>query len=130
MRAISSIALSLFFLSGCSTSLVGEWFGDCRFSDANGEANLDVTANIDRDNGYILEGQMTIIDWEDAKHSSDLSGDHSGKYVLLKSDFDTDLGPYRFRLEMNRVGHILEGDCTVQSPDAPGKLTGSIILEK
>ena len=118
------------FLSGCTTSLVGEWTGECEFSDANSEATLDVTALVDRDNGFILEGQMTIVDWNDDQLTADLDGDHSGKYVLFKSDFETLLGYYRFRIESNRVGQLLEGDCTVQTPDAPGKLTGHIVLDR
>jgi hypothetical protein len=124
----------LFLLIGsqlaCSTSLVGEWVGECEFEDTNMKEIMDIEANVTRDNGYILEGQMTIVNWDEEQFVSDLDGDHTGKYVLMKSDFETQLGMYRLRLETERVGRHLEGDCSVRHPDAPGALTGSVHLEK
>ena len=125
-----SLALLLCSQTGCSPSLLGVWSGECEFEDTNFKAVMDIDANVTRDNGYILEGQMTIVNWEDEQFVSDLDGDHTGKYVLMKSDFETLLGLYRLRIETERVGRMLEGDCSVQHPDAPGSLTGSVRLEK
>ena len=116
-------------LFACSGSLIGDWSGDCLFYDDRTEESIAVLASVKRDNGYILEGKMTITNWDDDEFSGDLSGDHTGKYVLLKSDFETEDGTYRFRIETERIGNQLEGTCTIKSPQAAGGLSGDIELE-
>ena len=77
----------------------------------------------------MYEGQMKITDWNQEEFSGDLDGDHNGKYVLFKSDFKTEEGTYRFRIETERLGNHLEGSCTIKSPESPGGLTGVIELD-
>jgi len=117
----------LFFL-GCSTSLLGDWEGTCEFDDGNMELEMDVTAKVTRDNGYILEGDMIVLSWDDQEFENDLTGDHTGKYVMLRSNFETELGPYKFRIESEKVGQQLEGDCIIQAPDSVGALIGDVTL--
>ena len=115
---------------GCQTSLLGEWKGTCTFSDADQESWVEVSNYVERDNGYLLEGSLEIITWENDTFSGDMIGDHNGKYVMFRSSFDTESGPYQFRMEMERVGQTLDGDCIVQAPDSVGSLVGSIGLER
>ena len=122
--------LLLTLLFGCGSPLVGSWEGDCLFSDGNQTEDLFINAQIERDSGYLLDGTLQLIDWNDDQYSASLTGDHSGKYVLLKGDFDTDLGSYRLRLDTQRVGRILEGTCSLQSTEAPGALVGDILLNR
>ena len=117
-------------LCGCQTSLLGEWRGTCTFSDADQESWVKVSNYVERDNGYLLEGSLEITTWEDDIFSGDMIGDHNGKYVMFRSSFDTESGPYQFRMEMERVGQTLDGDCIVQAPDSVGSLMGSIGLER
>ena len=117
-------------LCGCQTSLLGEWEGTCTFSDADQESWVEVSNYVERDNGYLLEGSLEITTWEDDTFSGDMIGDHNGKYVMFRSSFDTESGPYQFRMEMERVGQTLDGDCIVQAPDSVGSLVGSIGLER
>ena len=49
---------------------------------------------------------------------------------MFRGSFDTEAGPYQFRIETERVGQTLEGDCIVQAPDSVGALVGSIGLER
>ena len=119
--------MMLLFL-GCASSMLGTWDGVCEFDDGNTELEMDVTARIDRDNGYVLEGAMDIVSWDEQEFTNDLTGDHSGKYVMLRSNFETDLGPYKFRVESEKVGQELEGDCIIQAPDSVGALIGEINL--
>ena len=78
----------------------------------------------------LLEGTMNLEDWNNDIYKGDLTGDHSGKYVMLRTDIETDLGTYRFRIESERFGMDLEGSCTMQSSLSPGGLTGHIVLSK
>ena len=118
------------YLLGCASPLVGDWEGECEFTDGNQAENLYINAQIQRDAGYLLDGNLKIIDWNNEQYSANLTGDHSGKYVLIKGDFDTNLGSYRLRLDTQRVGRILEGTCALQSTDAPGALMGEILLSR
>ena len=118
------------FVIGCSQSLLGDWQGLCLFDDGESYAEIDVDARITRDNGYILEGTMDLLDWNDDSYNGELTGDHSGKYVMMRTDIESELGTYRFRIETERFGMDLEGSCTMQSSQSPGGLTGSIILRK
>jgi len=119
----------LLFL-GCSASMLGDWVGTCEFDDDNTELEMDVTAEINRDNGYVLEGKMSILSWDDQEFLNDLTGDHTGKYVMLRSNFDTELGPYKFRIESEKFGQQLQGDCIIQAPDSVGALIGDITLNR
>ena len=121
--------ITLFFL-GCSTSLLGDWVGTCEFDDGNTELEMDVTAQVSRDNGYVLEGTMMAYSWDEQEYVNDLTGDHTGKYVMLRSNFETELGPYKFRIESEKVGQQLEGDCIIQAPDSVGALIGDIRLDR
>ena len=118
----------LIMLIGCANSLIGDWSGDCLFYDGRTEESMSISASIFRDNGYILEGSMKIIDWNEDEFTGDLSGDHTGKYVLLKSDFESESGTYRLRVETERLGNTLEGSCTIKSPESPGGLIGDVEL--
>ena len=120
----------LFFIVGCSTSLLGDWIGTCEFDDGNVELEMDVTANVSRDNGYVLEGMMNVLSWDEEEYQNDLYGDHTGKYVMLRSDFDTELGQYKFRIESEKVGQQLQGNCIIQAPDSVGALIGFITLDR
>ena len=120
----------LLLLCGCETSLLGEWNGTCIFSDANQESLVEVTNTVERDNGYLLEGTMELYTWEEDSFSGEMIGDHNGKYVMFRGSFDTESGPYQFRIETERVGQTLEGDCIVQAPDSVGALVGNIGLER
>lgn len=118
----------LALIMGCTTSLLGDWSGECIFYDGRTEESMSIDASINRDNGYILEGKMKIVDWNEEEFNGDLSGDHTGKYVLIKSDFESEEGTYRLRVETERLGNTLEGTCTIKSPEAPGGLVGDVTL--
>ncbi len=117
-------------LCGCQTSLLGEWRGTCTFSDSNQESWVEVSNLVERDNGYLLEGSLEITTWENDTFTGEMIGDHNGKYVMFRSSFDTESGPYQFRMETQRVGQTLDGDCIVQAPDSVGSLVGAIGLER
>ena len=91
---------------------------------------MNVTTQIQRDNGYSIEGTIWLQHWEDFEFEGDLSGDHNGKYVLLRSTIDSEFGPYQFKIEAEKVGQDLEGDCLVQSPESVGSLVGEVYLSK
>ena len=130
MKSITWNITGIFLLCGCESSLLGEWNGTCTFSDYSQESLVEVTSTVERDNGYLLEGSMELLTWEDDIFSGDLIGDHNGKYVMFRSSFDTESGPYQFRIETQRVGQTLEGDCIVQAPDSVGSLVGQIGLQR
>ena len=117
-------------LFGCASSLQAIWDGTCTFDDQSQSEELDITADVRKDNGYLLEGEMVIIDWENMEYRAALSGDHSGKYVSMRSDIETGLGRYLFQLNVVRVGNSLEGDCFIKSPSSPGGLQGYIVLSR
>ena len=117
-------------LCGCETSLLGEWNGTCMFADANQESLVEVTNTVERDNGYLLEGTMELYTWEDDTFRR---YDWRSQWEICdvqRGSFDTEAGPYQFRIETERVGQTLEGDCIVQAPDSVGALVGSIGLER
>ena len=118
------------FLFGCAASLQGIWDGTCTFEDQQNLAELDVTADVRSDNGYLLGGEMQLTDWDRNEYSTPLDGDHSGKYVTIRGDFDIGEGLYRFQVEAVRVGSALEGDCMIKSPSSPGGLVGYTRLER
>lgn len=120
----------LTFLWGCASSMQAIWEGTCTFSDSSQSEDIDVTADVRQDNGYVLNGEMVIVDWEQLEYRSSLNGEYSGKYVSMRSDIETGLGLYRFQLEVVRVGSALEGDCYIKSPNSPGGLQGYIELER
>ena len=122
--------LTIILLFACSSNLQGEWNGACIFKDQNDEQSMNVTAKIQRDNGYSLEGSLWLEHWDDIEFEGDLSGDHNGKYVLLRSSITSDFGPYQFKVDAEKIGVDLEGDCLVQSPESVGSLIGSIYLRK
>jgi len=115
---------------GCTSSLQAIWDGTCNFTDYSQSKDIDVTADVRKDNGYNLDGDMVIVDWDGLEYRSSLTGDHSGKYVSMRSDIETGTGLYRFQMEVVRVGSSLEGDCYIKSPDSPGGLQGYIELER
>ena len=98
--------------------------------DQNQEAAMHVTNQVTNDNGYLLEGSIELETWEGDVFNSDVLGDHNGKYVMFRSDIDTEHGPYLFRLELERVSQHLEGHCIIQAPDSVGALVGDIDLER
>jgi hypothetical protein len=120
----------IFALCGCQSSLLGDWSGTCLLEDANQEAWIEVRNQVQRDNGYLLEGTLDITTWEDDIFEGSMIGDHNGKYVMFRTSFETESGPYQFRIETERVGQTLEGDCIIQAPDSVGSLVGAIDLER
>ena len=115
---------------GCASSLQAIWDGTCSFTDYSQSKDIDVTADVRKDNGYNLDGEMVIVDWDNLEYRSNLLGDHSGKYVSMRSDIETGTGLYRFQMDVVRVGSRLEGDCYIKSPDSPGGLQGYIELDR
>lgn len=126
----------IFFLFsiGCSQSLLGTWTGTCNFDDGNSSQDMVVEAEVWRDNGYIVEGDMRLLDWNEQFLTSALDGDYTGKYVLFKSDFEQESSTYQFRVEGERVGSIIQGDCIIRVSDGGGPagsgLVGPILLER
>jgi hypothetical protein len=127
---LGSFSMLITFIFGCASSLQAIWEGTCTFEDSSQSKEIDVTADVRKDNGYVLDGEMVIIDWENLEYRSSLNGDYSGKYVSMRSDIETGLGLYRFQLEVVRVGTTLEGDCYIKNPESPGGLQGYIELER
>ena len=120
----------IFLLTACTSSLLGEWTGECQFADQNQEAAMQVTNQVTNDNGYLLEGSIDLETWEGDNFSGDMIGDHNGKYVMFRSDIETEFGPYIFRMELERVGQELDGNCIIQAPDSVGSLVGDIELQR
>ena len=110
------------------------------------ETPLSVFAQIDRDSNHLIRGTLQLTDWNDKKYTSNLSGDHSGKYVYMDgeiSDFsqvvseeNTTPNTFLFFIETQRIGRLLEGTCGLQSTNpntenvSSGTLLGDIYLEK
>ena len=138
--------LSILIFISCTSSLTGNWRGDCVFSDLANNENLVVFAQIDRDSNHLIRGTLQLTDWNDNKYTSNLSGDHSGKYVYMDgeiSDFSqvvseesTTPNTFLFFIETQRIGRLLEGTCGLQSTTtntenvSSGALLGDIYLEK
>lgn len=122
--------MMLLFFIGCASSLIGEWSGSCEFDDAQNHKQIDVLASVKRDNGYVIEGKIIFDHWDQTQYDTAMHGDHTGKYVLMKSEFKDDDDAYRFRIETERVGQFLEGTCTIRSPSSPGGLSGTIDLSR
>ena len=122
--------LTIMLLFACSSNLQGEWNGVCTFEDQNNEQEMSVTTKIQRDNGYSIEGSIWLQTWDNDEFDGDLNGDHNGKYVLLRSNIETEFGPYQFKIEAEKVGQDLEGNCLIQAPDSVGSLVGDIYLSK
>lgn len=120
----------ILLLVACASSLLGEWNGDCTFSDQGRDLLMSVTTQVDRDNGYLLEGSLTLETWEQDVFDGDMIGDHNGKYVMFRTDVETEHGSYQFRLQTEKVGQSLEGQCVVQAPDSVGALTGQVYLQR
>ena len=134
------------FLFGCAASLQGIWDGTCTFDDQQNLAEVDVTADIRSDNGYLLGGEMQITDWERNDYNTPLDGDHSGKYVYMSgeitdfsqvvSEENSSSNTFLFFVETQRIGRILEGSCGIESTTQSsenvslGTLIGDIYLEK
>ena len=137
---------SILIFTSCTSSLTGNWRGDCIFSDLATNENLSVFAQIDRDSNHLIRGTLQLTDWNDKKYTSNLSGDHSGKYVYMDgeiSDFsqvvseeNTTPNTFLFFIETQRIGRLLEGTCGLQSTNpntenvSSGTLLGDIYLEK
>ena len=103
------------FLFACASSLQGFWDGTCTFDDTQNQADLEVSADIRSDNGYLLSGGLTLVDWEQNEFDTTLDGDHSGKYVTIRGKFDIGEGTYIFQAETVRVGgNSLDGDCLIK----------------
>jgi hypothetical protein len=114
----------------CTQSLTGTWTGSCTFNDGTEDLDMLVEAEVWRDNGYVVEGDMRLLDWNDLFFTSALEGDHTGKYVLFKADFQREDSSYQFRVEAERIGSIIEGDCVIRVSDGTGALLGDILLER
>lgn len=91
---------------------------------------MSVIAQIQSDNGYSIEGNLWLADWNQNEFEGDITGDHNGKYLLLRSNITTNNGPYQFRIDAQKVGQSLEGDCLIQTPESVGSLIGEIYLSK
>ena len=124
------LLLTLLTLFACSSNLQGEWNGTCVFEDQNNTEEMSVIAQIQSDNGYSIEGNLWLADWNQNEFEGDITGDHNGKYLLLRSNITTNNGPYQFRIDAQKVGQSLEGDCLIQTPESVGSLIGEIYLSK
>ena len=138
--------LLILIFSSCTPSLTGNWKGDCVFSDLVSNEDPTVLAQIDRDSNHLLRGTLQLTDWNDKKYTSNLSGDHSGKYVYMDgeitdfstvvSEESTNSSTFLFFIETQRIGRALEGSCGIQSTSlesenvSTGTLLGEIYLEK
>ena len=125
--------LMIFFMA-CAQSLLGTWTGTCKFDDGNLSHDMVVEAEVWRDNGYIVEGDMRLLDWNDKLLVSPLDGDYTGKYVLFKADIEEDDSTYQFRVEGERLGSLIQGQCIIRISDGSGAagngLMGDILLER
>lgn len=117
-------------LLACSSNIQGTWNGVCTFDDRNIEQDMNVTSQINQDNGYSLEGYIWLETWDGDEFEGVSNGDHNGKYVLIRSNIETEFGPYQFKIEAEKVGQNLIGDCLIQAPDSVGSLIGEIELQK
>ena len=139
----------MFFIllhAACTSSLTGNWRGNCIFNDLASKEELSVLAQINRDSNHLISGTLQLTDWDENKYTSTLTGDHSGKYVYMSgeiSDFsqvvneeNSSSNTFLFFIETQRIGRILEGTCGIESTIQPtdnislGILLGDIYLEK
>lgn len=126
-----SALLTVLVLTGCSASVAGDWVGLCTFSPAGGyPAEMEVSAEIWTDNGRSVEGRMTIADWTGSSRTSDLTGNHTGRYVFLQSSFLSELGDYVLEIDAEKSGRQLDGECAFMVPEGEGALLGDAELTR
>ena len=136
----------ILFYTACTSSLTGNWRGNCIFNDLAAKEELSVLAQINRDSNHLISGTLQLTDWDDNKYTSTLTGDHSGKYVYMSgeitdfsqvvSEENSSSNTFLFFVETQRIGRILEGSCGIESTTQSsedvslGTLIGDIYLEK
>jgi len=116
-------------LSGCISNVTGQWAGICNIPTASYEANMDVFVEVFTDNGYDLEGQMTVSDWNGvSRTSSQFFGSRTGQYAELRGRFLSELGYYEMTLDVERQPGSLVGACAFTVPEGEGALLGDVEL--
>lgn len=121
----------LALLGGCVGNVTGDWAGVCAFPTASYEANMDVFVSVFTDNGYDVEGEMTVADWTGAtRTSSQFLGSRTGQYSELRGRFLSEQGYYEMVLEVERQAGDLVGDCSFIVPEGEGALLGEVELSR
>jgi hypothetical protein len=116
---------------GCLGNVTGDWAGLCTIPTASYAADMDVFLSVFTDNGYEIEGEMTIADWTGAtRTSSQFSGSRTGQFAELQGRFLSELGSYELLLDVERDPGRLTGDCTFIVPEGEGALLGDVELSR
>lgn len=131
-RPLASLAL-LLLTAGCTTSLAGDWYGNCQFSDETYSYGGLVNLTLEDGGGQQLGGPLTFEMADGRTFSGDASGSRSDQSVSLSAPVvDEDNARFRFDLAgtIEDNGSIV-GTCALRLPDQTGAgLTGTIVLEQ
>jgi len=117
-------------LGGCADNPTGDWVGVCSFTGTEFAADMEVFANVTSNNGYTLNGQMTISDWTGTTRTGALNGNQSGSYVGLNGFFLSELGLYELELDTQQTGNTMTGPCYFRVPNGTGALIGTAELSR
>lgn len=116
MRVINLIALTSVMI-GCNRT-VGDWEGECVFSDVTVEVELEIEE--DTRSGIVGDAEMSFF-FEGYEYSCDgeIEGSRDGKTVELELDFeDVEVGGCGvLEIEANLDGDSMSGDCEWGSLD-------------
>ncbi|MEL6348761.1 MAG: hypothetical protein AAFV53_36995 [Myxococcota bacterium] len=126
-----TITLTITLLSGCISNVAGDWVGTCALFTSGEEASMDVQANVFTDNGSELDGEMTVADWMGDTRTGRLFGNRTGRFVVMRGQFLSELGYYEMEIDVERQSSArLDGDCFFRVPDGDGELFGVIEMAR
>ena len=111
MRSTALLILSL--LTGCGSTLTGQWEGTCQVlvgtTPVNYEVELDISQVVDGD----VDGDAEVVDVDaqNVLRKGDIDGTQDGKVVVI----DVALPEGSFILEGELSGSTMDGDCEWQA---------------
>lgn len=120
---------TIWLISGCS-NLAGFWTGTCTIPTAE-DTVMEVDLDVFTDNGFTLEGEMQVRDWEGTtRTSSQFFGSRTSQYAEMRGRFLTELGYYELLLDVEKQGSSLQGECAFTVPEGVGALLGDAELAR
>lgn len=111
MRSTALLVLSL--LTGCGSSLTGQWEGTCTVLVGTTSVDYDVELDITQvaDGDVDGEAEVVDIDAQNVLRTGDIDGQQDGKDVTI----EIDLPEGSFNLEGELSGANLKGACEWQA---------------
>jgi len=111
MRSTALIILSL--LTGCGSTLVGQWEGTCTVLVGTTPVDYEIELDIDQVADGDVDGDAEVVD-VDAQNNlrkGDIDGEQDGKDISI----EIDLPEGGFNLDGELSGSSMSGDCEWQA---------------